>query len=175
MSDGSLEERFATALAVFNRAVDTVDGSFLTKADPVSGEQWDLAHVLGHVSEMLEFWMVEVLRVLARGPDEPFGRLKASPERLERIERSARRGLDELRREIDSRASATIDLCHILTPEQLQCRGTHPKFGVMTVEAVVMEFGVEHLLEHAQQLSFVDSGADRSMAPRRLEDSGGLE
>jgi len=147
-----LDERFAKAYETFDRAVDAVDRSVMTAADPSSGEQWDLTHVLGHVSEMLEFWLVEVLRVLAHGPDEPFGRLKTSPERIERIEHSAKLSVEELRHQINLRAAATIDLCRILTPEQLERRGMHPKFGPMSVEAILVEFGVDHLVEHAEQL-----------------------
>ncbi|WP_298208290.1 DinB family protein [Ferrimicrobium sp.] len=147
-----LEERFNSAFLHFCAAMDGAPGGAVTEPDAETGEQWDNLHVLGHVSEMLEYWLAEVLRVLTHGPDEPFGRLKRSPERIARIERSSELAVDELRHEIHLRALATIDLCRLLTPEQLSIRGLHPKFGLMTVERILMEFGVEHLHEHALQL-----------------------
>jgi hypothetical protein len=152
MGTEKLDQLFAEAFADFKAAVAEVDADSFTEPDPETGERWDLAHLLGHVSEMLEYWLVEVLRVLAHGPDEPFGRLKRSPERLVRIDRSSQLGVAELRQEIDLRAGASIDLCRILTPAQLKQRGDHPKFGSMTVEAIITEFGIEHLREHAVQL-----------------------
>jgi hypothetical protein len=148
----TLDQLFAEAFAHFSAAVAEVNADSSTAPDPETGEQWDLAHLLGHVSEMLEYWLVEVLRVLAHGPDEPFGRLKRSPERLVRIDRSSQLAIAELRQEINLRAAASIDLCRILTPAQLKKRGDHPKFGSMTVEAIITEFGIEHLSEHAAQL-----------------------
>ncbi len=148
----ALSQLFVEAFARFNAAVAEVNADSSTAPDPETGEQWDLAHLLGHVSEMLEYWLVEVLRVLAHGPDEPFGRLKRSPERLIRIDQSSRLTVPELRQEIDLRAAASIDLCRILTPAQLNKRGDHPKRGSMTVEAIITEFGIEHLKEHAVQL-----------------------
>ncbi len=152
MTAETLDQLFAEAFADFKAAVAKVDADSFTEPDPETGERWDLAHLLGHVSEMLEYWLVEVLRVLAHGPDEPFGRLKRSPERLLRIDRSSQLTVAQLRQEIDLRAGATIDLCRILTPVQLAQRGDHPKFGSMTVEAIISEFGVEHLREHAAQV-----------------------
>ncbi|MGC9156006.1 MAG: DinB family protein [Ferrimicrobium sp.] len=152
MLEGTLDARFHAAFAHFREAMDTAQEGGLTEPDPETGEQWDLVHILAHVSEMLEYWLAEVLHVLAGEPEEPFGRLKRSPERIARIEQSATLAVDELRSEINLRAEATSDLCRLLSPEQLRKKGIHPKFGAMTVEEIVTEFGIDHLYEHAGQL-----------------------
>jgi hypothetical protein len=146
-----LDELFTAAFVPFSAAAK-VDSSGRSQPDSETGEQWDLAQVLGHTSEMLEYWLVEVLRVLAHGLNELSGRLKRSPERLTRIDGNSLLPIAELRHEIEMRAATSIDLCRILTPTQLQQRGNHLEFGSMTVESILTEFGVEHLREHASQL-----------------------
>lgn len=155
MLEGTLDERFDAALTHFREAMDAARGVGMTEPDPETGEQWDLVHILAHVSEMLEYWLAEVLHVLASESEVPFGRLKRSPERIARIEQRAMLTVEELRSEINLRAEATSDLCRLLRPEQLRKKGIHPKFGAMTVEEIVTEFGVDHLHEHAGQLELL--------------------
>jgi hypothetical protein len=49
----------------------------LGSADPSTGERWDRSHVLGHVSEMLPYWTLQVRGVLggagAMGRDQAGG------------------------------------------------------------------------------------------------------
>jgi len=150
--------RVEEALRGFLAAVAQVPDGYRTAADPQTGEIWDLAHVVGHVAEMLEFWSAELCKVAARGEGTPFGRRKTSPERIARIEASSGLSLDALLADIERRGDMLADLVQAIDPDRLQVHGLHPTLGPMTPIQIVEEFGVAHLEEHARQLSGDDVG-----------------
>jgi hypothetical protein len=64
----------------------------LTAPDPGGEERWEAGQVWAHVAEFPAYWLGQVRRVLAGGPDPvPFGRVKTDPDRLAAIERDRRR------------------------------------------------------------------------------------
>jgi hypothetical protein len=151
-----LAARVEEAAGAFLGALGRAPRDLVTPPDPETGEQWDLAHVVGHVAEMLGFWAAEVAKVAARGEGTPFGRVKASPERIARIEERASRPLEILVADVERRAGLLADLVRAISPERMAYRGSHPTRGPMSAAAIVAEFGVDHLEEHARQLSEVD-------------------
>jgi len=130
-------------------------GSFhsgLTDADPATGQRWTPEQVLGHVTEMLDYWLVEVERIIAGPQGVDFGRTKATPSRLTRIDRYSARDPQDLTVEITAASEQWIALLNRTTSEELSHTGTHPTLGEMTAARAIQEFVTDHLAEHTLQL-----------------------
>jgi hypothetical protein len=135
-------------------AARRADPERLSRPDPETGERWGAAEIMGHVAEMLEFWLLEFLRVAtAEGAEEPvFGRRKDSPERARRIAAAAGGDLDELYHLIALRGETMARALLLLDERMLARHGRHVVRGSMPLEAAVQEWVISHLYEHADQL-----------------------
>jgi hypothetical protein len=128
-------------------------GDRQTAADPPTGERWDRGQVLSHIAEFLPYWIEELKGVVAAGGQgAPFGRTKATPSRLARIEAGRHGSPSDLLREIDAGIQGAIGFMRGLDPAQWEMEGTHPSLGVMSVATAINEFIVTHLEQHADQL-----------------------
>lgn len=145
--------------AVATRLREHVDRVYavaaLTSPDPPTGERWEAGQVWAHLAEFIPFWLREAgLLIAHRGEAQPvpFGRTKTDPGRLAAIERDRRAG----RRQLGQRTLADVaDLRRFLSgldDDSWLARGVHPTLGAMDLQAVVEEFLVGHLEQHADQL-----------------------
>jgi hypothetical protein len=133
-------------------AIPTVPG--LTEPDPGAEERWDWGQVWAHTAEFPGYWMAQIQDILDQeSPDPvPFGRTKSDEGRLTAIE------VDRGAPVKDLWARVSEDIRHLkvfladLPPEGWSFRGAHPRLGMMDVSAIVEEFLVGHLEEHAGQL-----------------------
>jgi DinB superfamily len=149
------EDRLAR-LATAAERIRSIGPAFegLTGADPQTGEQWDRGQVLSHVAEMLPYWVGQAMHVVSSGGDGvAFGRTKATPSRLQRIESGRHDDIAALLARIDSGIADASRLLERLSGEELRLTGTHPTLGEMTVAELLDEFVVDHLEEHAEQLT----------------------
>lgn len=126
----------------------------LTSPDPPTGERWEAGQVWAHLAEFIPYWLGEVALVAGRGATQPapFGRTKSDPERVGAIERD--RGSDRAAlwsRVADDIAGMRTALLS-LDARAWKARGLHPSLGEMDVAAIVDEFLVGHLEQHAAQL-----------------------
>jgi len=126
-------------------------------AGPVSGDgpeaEWGPPEVLAHTSEMLQYWLGEIERVVAGSPEPvPFGRVATDPLRTLTIERDRALPTGELISRIQSSVVRYAARLPELTTADWHKRGLHPRLGEMTVEAMLQRFVVSHLEEHAIQL-----------------------
>ena len=115
--------------------------------------QWGPPEVLAHLEEMVPYWLGEMERILAGGPEPvPFGRISTDAMRLGILERD--RSLPP--RELYDRAISSLDRLdrrwRTLTPEDLGRRGLHPRLGEMTIAEIADRFIVGHLEDHVVQL-----------------------
>lgn len=116
--------------------------------DPQTGESWDRLHVLGHVAEMLPFWVGQLRRGL-RG--EPYGR-------TEQGRRQRRAGIDA--REDEHAARLKIDRgCGRLLAllDRLEERDLERQLTTVAGESVKVRDALEgqlvgHFEEHVEQL-----------------------
>lgn len=124
--------------------------------DPETGEQWGRLNVLGHMAEMLSFW-VERLRALQAGGT----RIGRTPEeyqgnRREAIDGAAAVGEDALRSRIEDGLARLLSLLDELRDEDLDRWATYhnPVRGErqVTVEYALEELLVGHLEAHVRQL-----------------------
>jgi DinB family protein len=117
---------------------------------------WGPPETLAHVAEMLPFWLGEIERVVdgaADGAPVPFGRVATDQIRLLVLERDRSLPPRELFARIGADADRTARRLAELSPAQAAARGIHPRRGEMTVEELAGRFIVDHLEEHAEQLS----------------------
>jgi DinB family protein len=116
--------------------------------------EWGPREVLGHVDEMLPYWIDQLEHVLAGDPSTPvrFGRIATDQSRLDRIDadrhKPAGEQLDDIRAGLD-RASAFIGR---LTEADLARVGVHPSRGEISVGDSLEAFLFGHLEGHVAQL-----------------------
>ncbi len=126
----------------------------LSEPDPGADERWDAGQIWAHIAEFVPYWQHQAEAVIAgyHGVPVAFGRTKADSARIETIEANRRASVaDQLRAVL----SSIEELRHFLgglTPAQRHAVGLHPRRGEMDVEAIVGEFVIHHLEEHADQL-----------------------
>jgi hypothetical protein len=127
----------------------------ITEADPESGERWDRGQVWAHLSEFIPYWIQQakpVLRGQPSGEPVPFGRTKSDPERIGAIERNRREAVFVLWTDTSAGIAELRGFLASIAPDQWDIRGLHPTRGAMTVDALVNQYLVGHLEEHADQL-----------------------
>ena len=116
--------------------------------------EWGPREVLGHVDEMLPYWIEQLQMVLAGDPAAavPFGRIATDQSRLDRIaaDRAKTAGtlLDEIAVGLD-RACAFVASLSSADAARL---GRHPSRGEITVGASLEPFLVGHIEGHVVQL-----------------------
>jgi hypothetical protein len=149
--------RMAASAATVATLRDAIRGGEPYPAGPVSGDgpeaEWGPPDVLAHTAEMLQYWLGEIERVIAGGPDPvPFGRVATDPLRTLTIERDRTLPTGELISRIQASVGRYGARLPQLSPADWQKRGLHPRRGEMTVAAILERFVVSHLEEHAVQL-----------------------
>lgn len=126
----------------------------LTPPDEVSGEQWEAQQVWGHINEFLPYWIEQFEHVVEayRGEPVPFGRARSDPLRLQGIE--AGRSMDPTTHLhwLELHAKDLEGFLRALDESSFKAQGVHPRLGVMDLEAMIADFLVGHLEEHADQL-----------------------
>lgn len=130
----------------------------LADPDPGATERWEAGQVWAHVAEFPDYWLEQASRIVASdGATDPvpFGRTKTDANRLAAIERD--RHIDPaalLARVRDSLVSVS-DTVRSWPAEAWSRSGLHVVRGPMTLEAIVEQFIVAHLEEHADQLDSI--------------------
>lgn len=117
--------------------------------DPATGESWDRLNVLGHMAEMLPFWVAQLRRGL-RG--EPYGR-------TEEGYRQRRAGIDAraeerlLRLKVDRGCGRLLTLLDRLEDADLQRKLNSLPGRPVTVRDALEQQLVRHLEDHVEQLA----------------------
>jgi threonine dehydratase len=129
----------------------------LTDPDPGATERWEAGQVWAHLAEFPRYWLEQVRGILAAdaagaAQPIPFGRSKSDPDRLAAIERERHTAPAELLRRGTADLAEASAVLGALAGEAWGVRGLHEPRGEMTVAAIVEEFIVGHLEEHADQL-----------------------
>lgn len=120
---------------------------------------WGPRELLAHLAEMLPYWLDEVERVLAGGPEPvPFGRTQADPNRLAAIEHDRTLPLAELYARIEAGAERYARRLPALTAADASRRGLHPILGELPVTTILERMVVGHAEDHARQLAGILAG-----------------
>jgi len=129
-------------------------GKGLTEPDPGGAERWTAVEVWAHLGEFPDYWVDQLLLVLGgrRTGAVPFGRTKADPARRAAVAVARR---DDIGRYFSGLGGACDRLRALLSTmddADWAARGVHPTLGEMDVAAILDEFLIGHLEEHAAQL-----------------------
>ncbi len=126
----------------------------LSDPDPGAAERWDAGQIWAHLAEFVPYWREQVEAVIAAydGEPVPFGRTKSDPARIEAIEFARHEPIAQERRSVHQSIEAIKAYLNGLTAAEWNAVGLHPRRGTMDVEAMVQEFVINHLEEHADQL-----------------------
>lgn len=150
----AMRERVAAARALL-ASTPTSRERDAGPVDPATGEAWHRGNVLGHMSEMLDYWTGQVQRATqgsgTMGRDE-----QGAARRREGIEQGD--GLAELalRKAIDERIGRVLVMLAGMMPEDLERTvDFHNREGnrVARVGELVQNLIVGHLEEHVAQLA----------------------
>ena len=145
------------AYAVLQRRV--VDGEPWPLADDFgTGPEasWGPREVLAHVAEMLPFWLGEMERVVAGAPGPTaFGRIADDALRLGIIERDRSLPVAVLFGRIEIGLRDWAARIAMLTEEERNAIGLHPKLGDVTAATFLETFVLGHAEGHVAQLEAI--------------------
>jgi hypothetical protein len=129
-------------------------GTGLSEPDPGATERWDAGQIWAHIVEFVPYWQEQVESVIGSfdGEPVPFGRMKTDPGRVEAVEFGRTEPIPDQRRRVHAAIEEIKRYLGGLTPAEWNAVGLHPRRGEMDVEAMVAEFVIHHLEEHADQL-----------------------
>lgn len=130
----------------------------LSDPDPGETERWEAGQVLAHVAEFPEFWLGQASAIVAADPVDdpvPFGRLKSDPGRLEAIERDRHTDPAALLTRVRDSLAEVTDTVRSWPDDAWERHGLHPVRGPMRVDAIIEQYIVAHLEEHADQLDAI--------------------
>ena len=119
---------------------------------PPGEDAWSAMQTLGHVTEMIPYWLSHCRTLMAAtGAPPEFGRTPGSPERLAGVAHGAASEphalLEQLRREVRAAASTIRGL----SAAERSKRGRNRERGEMTVADVIESFIVRHAEDHLAQ------------------------
>jgi uncharacterized damage-inducible protein DinB len=114
---------------------------------------WSVMQTMGHMVEMIPYWMNHVNAMVAAG-GSPYrvGRTADSPERLAGIERGATEDPDEILRQLTEEAHSAADAIRRMTAEERSRTAVYVKGGRITVADAIERFIVGHAEEHLAQV-----------------------
>lgn len=114
---------------------------------------WYPPEVLAHLTEMLPYWLGEVERMLAGGPEPvPFGRVASNELRTGVIARDRTLPFRELYARIESTVNRAVARLGEMRDEDLDRQGDRQGRGIVTVGQIMNDSMAGHLMEHVRQI-----------------------
>jgi uncharacterized damage-inducible protein DinB len=115
-------------------------------------DEWSALQVLGHMVEMIPYWLGHC-RILIAAPEPPhFGRTLDAPERLAAVEPGALKQPEALVSLLEAEIQAAARTLRQLTPAERHKTGIHVRRGEMTVAEIIEQFIVAHAEDHLVQV-----------------------
>ena len=150
----AMRERVAAARADLGRLPVPADRA-AGPVDPATGEAWHRGNVLGHMSEMLDYWTAQIQAATdgstTMGRDE-----KGAVLRRQGIAQGDGLSEIELRKAVDQKIGRVLVLLAAMSPDDLERTvDFHNREGKRTarVGELLQMLVVRHLEEHVGQLS----------------------
>ena len=115
--------------------------------------EWSAMQVLGHMTEMIPYWLNHCRVLVAATGDVPtFGRAPGSPERLAGVAHGATAQPDALLGQLREEVQSAAGTIRTLSSADRGKRGVYSGRGEMTVAEVLESFIVHHAEEHLAQV-----------------------
>lgn len=118
--------------------------------DPKTGERWDRYNVLGHMAELLPYWVGELTAAM---DGAPIGRAPGSAERQAGIDGGRAVGEAALRKQVDAGMHELALFLDRLSPQDLDRTITMRNRGEQPMRWAVENLLVAHVEEHCSQLT----------------------
>jgi hypothetical protein len=153
----AMRERVAAARADLARTPVSKDRD-AGPVDPATGEAWHRGNVLGHMSEMLDYWTGQIQGAMEGSATMGRDELGAA-QRRQGIDHGNAVSEVELRKAIDQKIGRVLVLLAAMSPEDLERTvDFHNREGHRTarVGELLQMLVVDHLEEHVKQLSGLD-------------------
>lgn len=119
--------------------------------DPKTGDRWDRYNVLGHMAEILPYWIRELTAAMNDGG--PVGRQPGSAERQAGIIGGRAVGEAKLREQVDSGMADLVRFLDRLSPGDLDRTITMRNQGERPMRWALENLLVGHVEEHCGQLT----------------------
>jgi len=120
--------------------------------NPAGENEWSAMHVVGHLVEMIPYWLHHCRVIIAAtGAPPMFGRTLDAPERLAGVERGASGELSELLGALGEEVEAAVRAIGSMSTLERARKGMHVRQGEMTVADILERFIVAHAEDHLQQ------------------------
>jgi len=118
----------------------------------VGENEWSAMQVVGHLVEMIPYWLHHCRVIIAAGGAPPaFGRGLDAPERLAGVERGARGELNDLLAVLGEEVEAAVRAIGSMSTMERAKKGMHVRHGEMTVADILERFIVAHAEDHLKQ------------------------
>lgn len=119
---------------------------------PASANEWSAMQTLGHMVEMIPYWMHDCQTIIAAANPPQFGRGIDAPERLEGVEQAANKTPDELLNQLNAEVNAASAAILAMTSTDRAKQGIHIRKGATTVAEIIETFVVAHAEDHLEQI-----------------------
>jgi hypothetical protein len=144
-------QRLQTATAKIAETLLQPDVAYRLRTAPGQNE-WSAMQVMGHVTEMLPYWLHHSKVIIDSTTPHTFGRGYDDPERLAGVERGSVGDPNEIVRLLNLQVADIVAFIGTLTPEQRAKTGNNVTRGVMSVDDIVEKNMVAHAEAHLEQV-----------------------
>ena len=121
-------------------------------ATPPGHDEWSALQVLGHMAEMIPYWVSHCRTLIAAHEPPHFGRMPEAPERLAAVDPGALKQPGALVSLLEAEIKAAAKTLRQLTPAERRKTGIHVKRGKMTVDEILEQLIVAHAEDHLVQV-----------------------
>ena len=115
-------------------------------------EVWSAMQTVGHMTEMIPYWLHHCQTLMAAADPPQFGRTLDAPERLAGVERGATDDPNQLLRQLNDEIKSAANIIRNMSATDCAKKGIHIRRGEMTVADVVEVFIVSHAEDHLEQV-----------------------
>ena len=120
---------------------------------PPGRDEWSAMQALGHMTEMIPYWLNHCRALIAATGEPPrFGRTAGSPERLAGVMQGAAATPAALLARLEAEVRAAANTIRHFSIAERSKRGVSSERGEMSVAEVVESFIVSHAEEHLGQV-----------------------
>lgn len=115
--------------------------------------EWSAMEILGHMVEMIPYWLYYCRKIIAATGDLPsLGRAADAPERLAGVEQGATGDPEELLRLLNGEVQTAVQAIRQMSAAERDKKGVNPNRGEMTVAEVIEVLIVAHAEDHLAQM-----------------------
>ena len=150
----SSEEQARRLEAVYEQLVTSLHSPVSAQklADTKSDTEWSVSEVLGHMVEMIPYWLVACRTIIDADAPPTFGRSLDAPERLAGVERGASTSLPEMLALLQQEVQQGAAAIRAMSDAERVKQGINPARGTLTVAGIVEMLIVSHAEGHLAQI-----------------------